>query len=224
VSVERTPGATDTDVGCIAEEAVAAASSLLNGRLVLRGAAVAIGDRAIVLCGHSAAGKSALAAGLALRGHCFLADAVVSISLEGSSDRPVVWPLAPQPVLWPDSAEELGLTGSASREVRPGLAKRAYDLGGTIPSSPVSLAALVVLRPEPTRREPALEPISGALKLRTALAARWYQRLVSPLGLAGAHFDLAVRVADAAVCSDLMRPARGTTIATLAQLVEEAVT
>lgn len=48
-----------------------------RGQLALHGSAVAIGGRAVMLLGRVATGKSLLAAALARRGHCLLADEVV---------------------------------------------------------------------------------------------------------------------------------------------------
>jgi hypothetical protein len=222
--VERAPPATDADVRYFADEAVAAAVALLDGQLVLRGAAVVIGGRAVALCGPSAAGKSALAAALAQRGSSVLSDAVTVVSIDSLSGRPAVWPVASEPVLWPDSAEELGLLSAPSRRVRPLLPKRAYRLGPPAPAPPTPLAALVVLRPEPGQSEVAIEPLEGATKLHTLLAVRWYQRLVDPLGLSAAQFDLLTRVAASTPCVCLRRPVRGAATDLLAQIVEEAVT
>jgi hypothetical protein len=221
--VERATGATDADLRCFRDEVVAAVAALLRGTLVLRAASVSIAGRAVSVCGPSAAGKSALAAALAQRGHAVLADAVSVVSHEPDDERPAVASRAPEPVLWPDTVEELGLSGSPARRLRPALPKYAYRLGPARELPPTPLAAVVVLSPEPSRTEPEVEPLVGATKLRTLLAARWHQRLVDPLGHSAAQFTILTRIAAATPCVRLVRPSRGAPAALLAQLVEELV-
>jgi hypothetical protein len=220
VLVERAAGATDADLRCFLDEPVAAAAALLNGELVLRAATVAIGGRAVVLCGPPAAGKSALAAALAQRGHGVLADAVTVVAPRSDSDALVVAPLAPEPVLWPDTVAELGLGEESARVVRPSLLKRAYAIGPDAPPAP--LAAVVDLHARVTARTPAIEPMTGVEALTTLLGARWHARLAASLGQETVQFKIATRAA-AATHVRLLRPRLGTPTATLAELVEALV-
>ena len=217
--VERAYGATDADLGCFADEPVAAAAALLRGNVVLHAASVSVGGRAVALCGPSALGKSALAAALVQRGHAGLADAVTAISAEPETGVPIVAPLAPEPVLWPDIAEELGLDGGQGRRVRPALAKRAHRLGPEPVASP--LVAVVVLGEDPTLDRARLEPMVGAAKLQALLRARWHRRLVDPLGLDHAQFPVLTRIAAGVVCAGLLRPPSGAPATVLADNVEE---
>jgi hypothetical protein len=221
VLVERADGASDADLRCFRDEAVAALAALLARRLVLRAASVAIGAHVVALCGPSGAGKSALAAALAQRGHPVLSDSVTVLSPGPDGGAPTVAPVAPEPVLWPDAVEALGLKPGAGRHVRPPLPKRAYRLGpDNRPASP-ALAAVVILQPTPASSGVSLEAVSGGAKLRYLLGARWHQRLAHPLGQARRQFDVATRIA-AVMC--LSRPSRGVAVAELARQIEERMT
>jgi hypothetical protein len=220
VLVERADGAADADLRCFLDEPVAALAAQLRGDLVLRAAAVSIEGRAVALCGAPAAGKSALAAALAQRGHAVLADAVTSVSdgaAEGSLRVTRAWTAEPQ--LWPDTIAELGLSPSDGRLVRPGLAKRAYPLASDAELTP--LAAVVDLHAQRSRDRMAVEPLAGAAAVHAVLGLRWHARLAGPLGLEPAQFQLAASVAASASCVRLLRPWRGVPAGELAARVEE---
>ena len=81
-----------------------------RGVLVLHGAAIDVGGRAVVLLGEKGAGKSTTAATLLARGHRLLADDLVAVdarSLEAGA--PVVLPGPTQMKLWPEAAIAAGL-------------------------------------------------------------------------------------------------------------------
>jgi hypothetical protein len=217
VLFERRPGATDADRRCFLDEPVAAAARILRGDLVLRASCVSVGGAAVAVCGPPAAGKSALAAALARRGHPVLADAVTAVAAQ-PVDLPTVSAVAPQLALWPDTAAELELDGHESRIIRPAIAKRAYALGP--PPAPAPVGMVVFLSADVTRTEPAVEAVEGMEKLQALLAARWHGRHVDALGLEAAHFGIAARLAGVR-CVRLARPRRGTSLDALAQLVEE---
>jgi hypothetical protein len=218
--VQRAAGATEADLRCFLEGPVAAAAGILRGGLVLRAASVSVDGRAVVICGTSAVGKSALVAALGLRGHAVLADAVTVISGETAAAAPAVSPLAPEPVLWPDTVGELGLAGESGRRVRPRLAARAFPLGPE--PAPTPPAVVVFLSANATYREPDLSPVTGTEKIEAILANRWHGRLVEPFGRSAAQFRIAARVA-AAGCVRLVRPRSGAPPARLAALIEELV-
>jgi hypothetical protein len=221
VLVEREGSPTDADLRCFADEPVAAAAAVLRGERVLRGASVSIGGRVVALCGPSGAGKSALAAALAQRGHAMLADAVTAIGAEPRVGSPLVRPIAPEPVLWPDSVEELGLRDLPFRRVRPALAKRAYQLPRA--SAPGPLAAVAFLRSDVGRSEPGLEPLLGAAKVEALLAARWHGGLADLVGGEAAKLGAPAHLAATVACVSLVRPRRGAPLTALADLVEDLV-
>jgi hypothetical protein len=217
--VERAPGAADEDVACFREGPVAAAFALLRGALVLHAASVAVRGKAVAVCGLPAAGKSAVAAALARRGHTMLADAVTVVA---DDDSHLVALVSPDPVLWPDSARQLGLDESRGRRLRAGLAARAYRLGPN--PFPAPLSHVVLLRVDPLGAGAAATPVRGAAKLKSLIRASWYRDLLERLGRSNAHLHGLMRLSADVSCVELRRPPRGTAPARLAELVEEIVT
>ncbi len=187
VVVERAPGATDEDVSCFVQGPGKALAALR--RFPLRGAAVDVGGRALVVCG-AGTGSSSLAAALALRGHPVLGDSVVLV------DRSMaVEPTGADVVLWPDVANDLGL--SEGRILRPALPARVHSF----PAAPASvpLGALVVLavdgRLDDCPQLVEVEELEAARRISALLGAQWYAQMLGPLGLAGEHFEWATSLA-----------------------------
>ncbi len=215
-TVERTAGTADADIRCFLEGPVAAAAAILRGELVLRAAAVSVGDQGVVICGASAAGKSALAATLGTRWNAVIADAVATIRGDADDAATTIAPFAPEPILWPDVANQLGL--AVGRPVRSGLAARAYRLpSGVVPVHP---GVFVFLDVNPARNEPEVTAMSGAEKLQAMLVARWYGRLADALGLGATQFRIAAEAAKSATFVRLSRPPGAASTGRLADLVE----
>lgn len=77
----------------------------LRGVTCLHASAIAVGDRAIALVGHSGAGKSTTAAAFAELGYPILSDDIVA--LVDQDNQILVQPAYPRLRLWPSSAEIL---------------------------------------------------------------------------------------------------------------------
>jgi hypothetical protein len=214
--VERAEGATGADVRCFADGPVAAAAALLRGALPLRASCVSIDGRAVAIAGGAVAGKSAVAAALALRGHPLLADAVTVVEPDGAG---TVEPVAPRVVLWPDAIDELGLGPADGEPVRPALPTRAFELSPA--NRPAPLAALVVLSRDPRLAKPVAAPLSGWAKTAALMGATWHNRLVEPLGLAATTFGRLAETATQLDAVSVVRPRDGCAIESLATLVEE---
>lgn len=216
VRLERAPRAADADVRCFLEGPVVAASAFLRGLLPLRAAAVVVAGRAVAIVGASAAGKSAVAAALAQRGHAVLSDAVTPVAL--TAQGPTVEPVAPEPVLWPDMVEALGLDPDAGRIVRPALPKRAFRLARH--DAPAPLGFVVLLRRDGRLETPAIHAVTGAESVALLPAASWHRPLVEPLGLSVLRFDSLHRIASATRFARLERPSHASPTE-LAAMVEE---
>lgn len=112
-----------------------------RGLLPLHGSVVAVGTRAIALCGHSAMGKSTLAAVLAGRGHAVIADDVCVVDphqehvLAGSGRLR----------LWRDALEQLGLESRALEKAARDTEKYVLDCGVGSARERHRLAAIVLL-------------------------------------------------------------------------------
>ena len=212
VEVEREPGATDADVSCFLRGPVAAAQALLRGAIPLHASAVEVGGRAVLIAGRSGVGKSGAAAALALRGHAVLADAVTLLA-------PVIEPLAPRPVLWPDLIEHLDLDPGDGELVRPALPKHSFALGP--PASATPLAAIVFLRGDALCANPQWEAVAGAERAGALVALGWYRRAVAGLGLAQEQFAALSQLAASTGCFKLTRPRSACSPHALADAIEE---
>lgn len=132
----------------------------LRGTPALHASAVALGDRAVVVCGPAGAGKSTTAAAFAARGRPVLADDVVALL-----DRPdglLVQPAYPHLRLWPDVLSALG-TGDLP-PLTPNWDKRFRDLAaaGAFHDAPLPLGAVYVLGGREGDDAPRLEPLAPA--------------------------------------------------------------
>ena len=138
-----------------------------RGLLPLHGSVVVVGTQAVALCGHSAVGKSTLAAVLARRGHAVVADDVCVIEPE----KVQVLAGSGRLRLWRDALDRLGIEPRTLE--RAARNKEKYVLDCAIRSSHERhrLAAIILL----SRHQ------SGAVtieRLRGALAAAALQRVV----------------------------------------------
>lgn len=126
-----------------------------RGEIVLHGAALARGERAIGVLGPSGAGKSTLALHLARRGAALLSDDGFRVTSQG--DVCTAWPSYPAVRLWrPDAeAEELVAPGGDAHEKS---CVRAGAAGLTATSDPHPLAGLFVL-------DEARDPADGPERL-----------------------------------------------------------
>jgi hypothetical protein len=215
--VDRERGVSDEEIECFRDGPVAAARAVLEGQLPLRGAAVGVREAAVVILGHPAAGKSTLAAALAMRGHALLTDSLTIVS-EGGDGGPAVSPASSKVVLWPDMARELDLDPAEGELVRRSLPSRAFALGSEPNALPVG--AVVVLNAERPRRDPELSQLDGQAKFAALLGLRWHLQVVEALELGPRQLEPMARLAGAAPFFRLRRPTRRSP-QELAELVEE---
>jgi hypothetical protein len=191
-TVARDREAGDDDLEWLLRGPVRQVGWLQRGTMALRASAVVIGGRAVALTGVAAAGKSAVAAALALRGHAVLADSALPVDIDG--DVPVALAATDALELWPAAVEGLGLDPAAGAVVRPAIAKRAYRFAG---AGSAPLGAVVLLDRMTDQGDPAAERVRGTesgelVARRTAMAP-----LLDPLGLRADHFRWVTRIAAA---------------------------
>lgn len=182
--VDAGPSATQADVECFLRGPVLALAALLGGGYPLRGSAVAIGGRAVLLTGAASAGKSTLAAGLVGRGHSLLSDGVVVVNhtqevLHAGSGID----------LWPQVAAAVGFEPANGTLLRPGVLKRRWPTTEG-PIEATNLHCIVVFTGVPAMTDNRdLVPIAPKATLSSLVAAEWFGRAVHPLGRALNHLD-----------------------------------
>lgn len=187
---------------------------LHGGTFNLHGSLVRIGDRHVVIGGHSGAGKSTTVSALAVRhGATLLVDDVVPARVVDGvvTAFPFVRPVN----LMLDTIERLGIEADGSRIGDGPYQKRAIDLTGSDADlTPVAIDELVVLvgyDPDPHEDWPntilpletpsadrpvAVTPVTGTERLR------WIVRLANNRGVAavgdraGAFFEWSTALAD----------------------------
>jgi hypothetical protein len=197
ITVDADPRADPADVAWMVDRPARELAELRAGRFALRAAAVTIGANAVALVGHSASGKSAVAATLAQRGHPVLADHRLRVDVAGV---PRALPAGSGLDLWPDVVGLLGLNPETGAVVRPALTKRtfAFPVGRAAP-----LTTIVVLI-----RQSELESGGGERRRGGASIGRLHEHtvgalLLEPLGLEIAHFGWMVALASGARIEDL---------------------
>ncbi|MGA7673660.1 MAG: hypothetical protein WCA78_01280 [Rhizomicrobium sp.] len=169
IAVELEPDATERDASSFVLGAAFGILLHQRGALVLHGAAVANGGRAIAICGRSGAGKSTLAAALCRDGCSFVADDICVITLDEQL-RPVVLPDGRQMKLWKESIDKLGLAPRQGSPVRETFEKYFIDSSSSN-ATPHGLSAIYVLR----EARPPLDACIESLALPDAMRMLDYQ-------------------------------------------------
>lgn len=133
----------------------------LRGVPALHAGAVAVGGRALAVCGPPRAGKSTTAAALAARGHALVADDVLALPLRGG--RVQAQPAYPHLRLWPDVVAPLFGPGAELPPLTPNWDKRLLRLDAAFRRDPLPLGAVYLLATREAGADaPRLEPLSGA--------------------------------------------------------------
>jgi hypothetical protein len=123
-----------------------------RGAMVLHGAAVAKGGRALAICGASGEGKSTLATALCRAGFDFVADDICAVSLDDAG-RPLVWPDGRQLKLWREAIERLGVAARQGAAVRDGIEKYFIGAPATALAAPRLTAVYVLGEARPPQPE-----------------------------------------------------------------------
>jgi hypothetical protein len=157
-----------------------------QGVLALHASAVVVAGRLIGFVGPGGAGKSTLAASLALAGHGVLSDDVLALR-----ERAGRWWGAPanaQVRLWDASARLLFGDAHALPAISAAWEKRLLDLdapGYRRAQAPVPLAGLVLLDGDPSPREgAAVEPAGGQEALLSLIGNSYVPYLLDDAGRA----------------------------------------
>jgi hypothetical protein len=151
IAVEVEPGVTERDAACFVLGTAFGILLHQRGALVLHGAAVAKGSRAIAICGPNGAGKSTLVAALCRDGCSFITDDICAVGLD-KHRQPMVLPDGKHLKLWKESIEWLDLADRQVEAVRTSLEKYYID-PSDVRGQPSPLSAIYVLcEPRPSRK------------------------------------------------------------------------
>lgn len=161
--------------------------------LLLHAGAVALGDRAVVLCGPMNSGKSTLTGALVERGWTYLTDEAVALDLTDGHLTPYPRPLV---VEGPSRALLAGLAPAPSWRAR--FRRRAWHLdltAGTPPPDGPIRAAVFVLPQVRLDRPSTLEPMAPIDAMEALCRNAWNLR-----GLGAPAFALLAREVRYAAC------------------------
>jgi hypothetical protein len=145
-----------------------------RGLLPLHGSVVAVDAQAIALCGHSAAGKSTLAAVLAGRGHTVIADDVCVVDPHQEHVLAGCGRLR----LWRDALERLGVKSQSLERAARDQEKYVLDCGIRSAQERLRLAAVVLL----SRRQSGAVTIERLRGAQAAVALRGVVHMRRPAG------------------------------------------
>lgn len=120
ITIDPKPGTSKDEIRLFLLGSVFGALLFQRGITPIHGSAVKIHDKALMIIGNSASGKSTLAASLALSGYPLISDDLSAISYK--SGKCVILPGIPVMKLWADSKEML-FPSTAFERVRPQINK-----------------------------------------------------------------------------------------------------
>ncbi len=171
-------------------------------RVVLHASAVAVGDRAMLFCGVSGAGKSTMAAMLGQRGYPLLNDDVCNLSPLSNGEY-AVYPDGRMLKLWGKSLEYLQWTGSPESMVRRDTDKY-YMAPEQVDLTPRRVGGVYILK---TSDEGAVLERLGVADATVELLENAYRPwLVHPMKMTPAYFAAAVAIQRHAGVFRLNRP------------------
>ena len=165
-------------------------------QIVLHASAVRVGEKAVLFCGQSGAGKSTMAAALAQRGFPLVTEDICAIT-ETSSGAPVVHPDGRQLKLWAQTIDRLELAGRRGERVRSSLEKFYVEAHDAF-SEPLPLGAIYALREARPPHAPGIElpnVVDAALILRRNA---YRPQLVRQMGQRASYFHAATAIANSA--------------------------
>lgn len=214
ITIARAPGVEDDDVRVFLLGSAFGALLHQRGDLVLHGSAVDWQGEAVAFLGHSGAGKSTLATAFRRRGHAVLTDDVCVVRPDASG-RMCAYPGFPQAKLWLDSLQKLEFDPEGLRRIRGKLEKRAVPLVDQFRDAPLPLKKLYVLG-QHNRDELKLTPVAGPAKFSVLKRQTFRFGFLAAIEAKTAHFQYALRLAQQAAMSSVVR---GDDLARLDELV-----
>jgi hypothetical protein len=174
-----------------------------RGRVVLHASAVAVGDRAMLFCGVSGAGKSTMAAMLGRRGYPLLNDDVCNLSPQAGGEY-AVYPDGRMLKLWGTSLEYLQWTGSPESMVRRDTDK-FYMAPERVDLTPRRVGGVYILKTGGD--EPAALDRLALAEATVELSENAYRpALVHAMNMAPAYFAASVAIQRHAGVFRLKRP------------------
>ena len=171
---------------------------------VFHASAVRVGDRAVLFCGVSGAGKSTMAAALAQRGYAMLADDVCAITMSGDG-RAMAQPDGRQLKLWSRTIDKLDLGAWRGAAVRSKLEKFYVEPPLTSSEALPVGAVYILSETRPPHGDGIERPnfVDAAIMIRRNA---YRPRLVHDLGQSGSYLQSSAAIIASAGLFVLRRP------------------
>jgi len=216
ITIEPMPEASEDEIRLFLTGSVFGALLFQRGITPIHGSAVKIRDKALIIIGNSAAGKSTLAASLALSGYPLISDDLSAITL--ISGKCVILPGIPNIKLWADSQETL-FPGDSFKRVRPQINKYS------IPSIPrfeafneLEIGTILNLRTKNSEGY-KWEQLWGALKITVLRDHVFRDQIMAGMGASDHHFTMLSTLAIQSNIFNIERPSIPLNIESLTSLV-----
>lgn len=177
-----------------------------RGSLVLHASGLAGPNGAVLIAGHSGAGKSTIASELAARGYAVIGDDA-AVVVGGENGELIVQPGLPQLNLWKDAASHLGLDESTAQLAPPELDKYIVSQPFTFVSGPHPLAAICVLDLG-VKDVVITEELADGERFAVLKEQTRQFRVMDALGANPDHFRLTTKVAAQVRMTRILRPLR----------------
>ncbi len=203
IAFQRHPGGSDEAFRLALMGPASALVLHQRGALPLHGSGIVTERGAILILGHSGAGKSTTLGAFMDRGYAVLCDDLAAVALTAEG-RAVVFPGTRVLKVWADSAASLGWRTDGLPRVRTELEKYLVPLSGQSPD-PVPIAAIYQLSTH-NGREVQMRPRERAAKFNALLDHTWQKMTVKRMGLHMEHFQHVVAIANQVPVIQVLRP------------------
>jgi hypothetical protein len=202
IQFELEPGADEADIPVFLLGTVFGILLHQRGQIVLHASAVRVDGKAILFCGNSGAGKSTMAAALALCGLPLVTDDVCAITIVDGV--PMAQPDGRQLKLWKHAIDQLELTSSRGPRVRNQLEK-FYVQPGSAFGEALPLGAIYALREARPPHRPGI--VRPNVVDATLILQRYAYRplIVERMGQKADYFRATAAIANAAGIFHLTR-------------------
>lgn len=197
--------------------------ALLHQRelLVLHASGIQTERGALLFCGPSGIGKSALLGELLKRGYPMVVDDVCAVTVDGTG-QPMVLPAYPRTRLWADSAKALQIDTEGLERTRPTMEKYERQLPDQFFDQPTPLRHIYHLTTH-NQDDMRLEPLPPIQTFNAVLHNTYRYGFLDGLALRRPHFQLVSAVAGQVGVTRVARPSGRFTLQVLADAIEAAL-
>jgi len=222
IIIHPRPEASSEEIRLFLLGSVLGALLFQRGFLPIHGSSVKIDEKAVIIIGNSAAGKSTLAASLNQDGHSLISDDLSAISMN-KSGHCVILPGIPFVKLWQDTQSLLFPNGSFDR-VRPQIKKfrvPVHNRPGE--NEEIEINAIIRLA---TKNSPGynIQEIKGAKKMNTLRDHVFRDQLIKGLGMPEYHFRMLSDLSNQISLFHLERPSVPLELERLKEIVINSAT